>query len=290
MKDMGLPSFASCVQWAEQSLGATVCLHDYEGQFRGPVRHLVRGRNLRHDHPTCVSIKAQYPAACRLFDQLQVRDWLQNHRGLLWKRCHGGCVEAVLAVRVRGRLVGAVFAGPWAPSPMPLRASEGLALAAPLLAPSPRASRKLGPLDHATEKRVGPVLVMLGALLERTLAQRLPDREGLADRRTLIADWVDAHSHEAIQLAELAAFLGLSVSRAGQVVRSLFRTTFPKLLGERRWEVAISLLRETTLPVAKIAAQAGFQDARYFHRLFRGRQGTTPRRWRIKQGAGSGGV
>lgn len=47
-------------------------------------------------------------------------------------------------------------------------------------------------------------------------------------------------------------------------------------------ELAKSLLLETTLPVCEIASRSGFEDDRYFSRLFRERIGKLPSEFRAE--------
>lgn len=51
----------------------------------------------------------------------------------------------------------------------------------------------------------------------------------------------------------------------------------------QRMEHAARLLESTVIPVTEIAAEAGFENLGYFHRLFRVHHGTSPRRYRMRQ-------
>lgn len=57
-------------------------------------------------------------------------------------------------------------------------------------------------------------------------------------------------------------------------------TTFQALLDETRAQIATQLLRDTRLPVARIAATLGYRDATVFTRAFRRWNGRTPRSYR----------
>lgn len=57
-------------------------------------------------------------------------------------------------------------------------------------------------------------------------------------------------------------------------------TTFQALLDETRTQIATQLLRDTRLPVARIAATLGYRDATVFTRAFRRWIGRTPRSYR----------
>jgi len=264
--------------WAEGLLGARLCVHDYQDA----LWDLVEVRFRKHGHPLCVAAKALKIRHCLQADQVAVRERLQRAPDLFWKRCHAGYLEAVHPVRFRGRNVGALFAGPWSPRSALGNAREALGL----LSPAPKTTVDLGlaVLDEGALVQVERVLAILAALLERELGNQHSARPGGSDRRAAISNFIEHGFHDELRLSQLARALGLSDSRASQLVRALFRATFPQLVASRRLEYASDLLRETALPVAAVAAHAGFPDPRYFQRLFRRRFSLSPRRYRLKSG------
>ncbi len=80
--------------------------------------------------------------------------------------------------------------------------------------------------------------------------------------------------------AEIAAALGLSVSR----LRALFRQSAGVPLGSYllnyRLNRAMALLRNTTDPISEIAREAGFGSPQAFSRIFKQKVGQTPRGYR----------
>lgn len=59
-------------------------------------------------------------------------------------------------------------------------------------------------------------------------------------------------------------------------------TSFARLLGEVRFEIASQLLSETDLPFVDIAATLNYTDASAFSRAFRSWAGTSASTWRKK--------
>ncbi len=102
----------------------------------------------------------------------------------------------------------------------------------------------------------------------------------LVARRVLIQRFVQLHHTEQITLADLAEELDLSLGRTSHVVRASCGTTFKDLLIRTRLHTAMGRLRHSTLSVLEVAMRSGFQEVAHFHRLFRRRIGTTPRRYR----------
>ena len=63
-----------------------------------------------------------------------------------------------------------------------------------------------------------------------------------------------------------------------------FGVGFQELVDEGRFEIARQMLEDSAVPVSQIAARLDYADASAFTRAFRRWSGTTPGRWRAKQG------
>lgn len=105
----------------------------------------------------------------------------------------------------------------------------------------------------------------------------------IADLRIRRAvDFIEAHFTEDLSIQDIAEAAHLSPSQ--------LTVSFRKFLGEspyayvirRRLDRAMGLLRQTDLPIAQVALEAGFCDQAHLTRLCRGRLGKTPRQ--IRQG------
>jgi AraC-like DNA-binding protein len=79
------------------------------------------------------------------------------------------------------------------------------------------------------------------------------------------------------------ASLGRSYDHQARLFKAAYGATPLQYVNTRRMERAKSLLRETRLPVARIAEGLGFGDVVYFNRLFRKHTGTTPGGYRSRQ-------
>lgn len=107
-----------------------------------------------------------------------------------------------------------------------------------------------------------------------------------------LPDWLDSAMRgfgSTQQLAEgLAGFFRLAGRCPEHVARTMQKhcgTTPTTWVNTRRVEHAARLLESTALPVTEIAAESGFENLAYFHRLFRSRHGTTPRHYRLRERA-----
>ncbi|WP_309570810.1 helix-turn-helix domain-containing protein, partial [Deinococcus sp.] len=81
-------------------------------------------------------------------------------------------------------------------------------------------------------------------------------------------------------VSDLAHTAGLSVSAFERQTRRVYGLTPTQLLTRVRVDAATTLLRDTELPVARIAVECGYFDHSAFTRAFRAAVGLTPRAYR----------
>ncbi|MBL8991813.1 MAG: helix-turn-helix domain-containing protein [Spirochaetia bacterium] len=284
-------SVTEILDFVEEKLGVPICVHDYTGRLWS----WIPGPRLRHSGAACVSVKAQHLRRCLHFEQVKVEERLENVREAVWKRCHAGFLEVVRPIYLGEKKIGAIFAGPWRGKDIPaflqnlperlmIEKVESAGKRAP-------AWQKLPPLEDGAAREAVLFLGLAAAFLERRLGESRPDPGETLDRKTRIEQFLDREFHDEVQLSDLAGSLGLSASRASQIVRGLFGKTFPELLAERRLSHARILLSETAMPVTAVARHSGFTDPKYFYRRFKERFGMSARVWkRSRQGADTQGI
>jgi len=107
-------------------------------------------------------------------------------------------------------------------------------------------------------------------------------RKGRLLRR--IDDFIDAHLAEDLTTERLCAEFHLSRSSLFRLFADHLGDTPAATVRSRRIERARRLLRETTLDLARVAAECGFDDYDYFRRVFREETGLTPRAYREDAG------
>jgi AraC family transcriptional regulator len=98
--------------------------------------------------------------------------------------------------------------------------------------------------------------------------------------------YVEAHLHEPIRVAELAAVSCLSVSYFSVACRRSFGMPLGKLLARLRVERARELMLSTDQPLSQIALASGFCDQAHLSRQFRHLTGATPQAWRREHRSG----
>ncbi|WP_439370338.1 helix-turn-helix domain-containing protein [Bradyrhizobium sp. PMVTL-01] len=95
-----------------------------------------------------------------------------------------------------------------------------------------------------------------------------------------IREYVDAHIDQSISVKGLAEIASLSVCYFVRAFKKSVGITPHEYLMQRRVDLAMSLLSATEMPLAEIAAAAGFVDQSHCSRRFRRSVGMSPRDYR----------
>jgi len=90
------------------------------------------------------------------------------------------------------------------------------------------------------------------------------------------------NAYRSATLEEASTLLGFSPSYLCRWIRQHQNTTFKALLADERFSVAQKLLLNTDYSVEAIIEHVGYENRSYFHKQFRQRFGTTPKRYRTE--------
>ena len=88
---------------------------------------------------------------------------------------------------------------------------------------------------------------------------------------------------QTVSLQTLARELGYNYEYLSRSFHRLFGIRFDRLLAQYRAEQAATLMRETSLSLADIAMNSGFQSIRTFNRVFKDLYGISPSEYRKKE-------
>ena len=92
--------------------------------------------------------------------------------------------------------------------------------------------------------------------------------------------YLEERSSETIRVPEIAAHVALSPGRFAHLFKAHTGRSPIEYLHELRLEKVCAALRESTLPIQEIAGEAGYNDSRFFHRVFRRHAGCNPTEYR----------
>jgi AraC-like DNA-binding protein len=99
-----------------------------------------------------------------------------------------------------------------------------------------------------------------------------------------VAEYVEAHLAERIQLAEIAAVAGLSVFHFAREFKRTVGVSPHSFVTQKRVQRAQELLVHTNMPLSEIALAVGFFDQSHLARHFREISGLTPSEYRRCKG------
>jgi AraC-like DNA-binding protein len=94
--------------------------------------------------------------------------------------------------------------------------------------------------------------------------------------------YLEAHLTETIRVPQVAAYAALSAGRLSHLFKAQTGRSVIEYLHELRLEKVCRALRESDLPIGEIAGSAGYNDARFFHRIFRRHLGCSPGEYRAR--------
>lgn len=92
--------------------------------------------------------------------------------------------------------------------------------------------------------------------------------------------YVEDNIRNPLSLREVAEHVHLNASYLSVLFKEQTNLTFGEYVTRCRLQRAKSLLLTTTLPIARIAEEVGYQTAKYFIKLFKEYEGTTPHQFR----------
>lgn len=121
-------------------------------------------------------------------------------------------------------------------------------------------------IRHHTITQPQPVMYE-GGLPQRQLAQ--------------VLDYIDAHLHQEIKLADLAALLGISEFHFSRQFKRVLGTAPYQYLLQQRIERAKQLLKQSDRSIAEIALMCGFNSHSHLSKQFRQLTGITPKIYRL---------
>ena len=113
-------------------------------------------------------------------------------------------------------------------------------------------------------------------------------RQGLPrDKLDNVLVYIDASLGESLKVRHLAERVGLSQFHFARMFRRSVGQPPHEYLTQLRMERAKGLLRDTELPLARVATLVGYQTQAHFTGVFHREVGTTPRSYRLAAAAGA---
>ncbi|MDX1565768.1 MAG: AraC family transcriptional regulator [Phycisphaeraceae bacterium] len=109
--------------------------------------------------------------------------------------------------------------------------------------------------------------------------------ESVAHRLDKVCGYLSTHFSEPIRQKQVAELAGMHPAAFSRFFKRATGRTMSQHVTALRLDHAARLLVETDLSVLEVAAESGFENLSYFHRLFRQAHGRSPRRYRLQAAA-----
>ncbi len=143
-------------------------------------------------------------------------------------------------------------------------------------------SREQGP-GHVAAQSVAFQSLLLLLMREPGLRGRLQADLPAADAAARMAGvlrYLDANCTEPVTVEQMAGLACLSRSHFHSVFKQATGYTLVEYVHHRRVRLAERLLRQTEMPIVRVAAACGYGNLSHFYHVFRGIMGRTPRQVR----------
>lgn len=214
-----------------------------------------------HSSPFCMRIKRNREAKCRRCDLHDVPLRCREESNPFIHTCHAGASEVIVPVRANSQLKAIGYIGQF-------RLQEHPAA--------------LPAIQRSQLKTLLSMSVMLGTWLKEQLT--LPSEKSWRHRtrKDEIITFLSENMAKGLRLTDLAEDMGISVTRAGHIVKEETGMSFVALRDQLRLDRARLLLQSTLFRVSEIASECGFSSPQHFHRFLRARLGISPLAYRKK--------
>lgn len=136
-------------------------------------------------------------------------------------------------------------------------------------------------MEEADTELMGYLLRALCIYLER-LATETVYLQGRPFMGTRMKRYIEAHASVAFKIEDVAAHVGLSLSRAVHLFKAYFGKTMIEYAHEVRLSSAVERMQYTAMTLEQISESCGFGSYPYFHRVFKGKYNMAPNLYRQK--------
>ena len=105
-----------------------------------------------------------------------------------------------------------------------------------------------------------------------------------------LEQYLEEHFSEDVTLEDLASWFDLAPAYCSRLVKAAAGDNFSRLLLKKRIQKTKEMLKRTELHIYEIAKLAGYEDVKYFNRVFKKETGMTPIQYRrsLKKSGGLG--
>ncbi|MRX74202.1 response regulator [Bacillus lacus] len=121
-------------------------------------------------------------------------------------------------------------------------------------------------------------------LMTKVMDEKLIEAErDNAQEETVVAKvvkYIEEHLHEQITLRDAASYVHLNASYLSVLFKDKVKMNFSEYVTRKRLQKAKNMLLSTNLSINEIAEAVGYKTAKYFIKIFKEHEGSTPSQYR----------
>ncbi|MFC5447914.1 helix-turn-helix domain-containing protein [Paenibacillus aestuarii] len=134
-------------------------------------------------------------------------------------------------------------------------------------------------MEEENRELSGYLLQALCLYVERAATETV-SLQGRPFTGTRMKRFIEAHATATFKIEDVAAHVGLSVSRAVHLFKECFDKTMMQYALEVRLASAVERMHDSSMSLEQIALSCGFGSYPYFHRAFKLKFGVSPKLFR----------
>lgn len=146
-----------------------------------------------------------------------------------------------------------------------------------------KASEKLDTLSDGAQTDAELLITLLFRELIRELlptAAADVGRFGVSRHISSIETLINSNLKRGLTLGQIAQKVFLSERQVSRIIAKEYGCSLPRLINDKRMAAAEMLIKNTELPMFRIAEEVGFTNESYFFTLFKAKYGITPLKYR----------
>ena len=214
-------------------------------------------------------------ARCRECDRSGFLNCRRTHEQYVYT-CHAGLRECISPILLENRIIGFIMIGQIKPSAHQNFADIEQRLPAPL---REQLRACYESLPSICEEKLLSAFRILDACAGYELLRTLIGEDATPIDAKL-EKYINDNLASPLSVGGLCSHFRLSHGEIYHLFKEYFSATPAEYIRQRRLAVAARLLRTTSLPVKKIAAECGIPDYNYFSKIFKSHFGTSPLKYR----------
>ena len=215
---------------------------------------------------------------CKTCDRKAFSECKKNREQYLYT-CHAGLWECVSPIVFDGKIIGYIVIGQIKSSQNKDFSLIRKNLPIPLRETLEKRYEQLPSID--TDKINSAIQILDACAGYQYLKNWIYSNENKID--ILLDEYINQHLAEDLSVAALCTHFHLSHSEIYNIFKEYFCASPAEYVKMRRLKTACELLKQTKLPVNKIAKQCGIPDYNYFSKVFKSTFHISPREFRKSQ-------